>query len=267
MGNEFPPRIGISARLRPGIAAAVGNTRKDLLGAERNLVDLVAERGGLPLILAHPSSFGRAALRRLASRMVDSIEALLLQGGGDLAPQWYGAGAAAGAAGDLARDEFELALLEAALVAGKPVLGICRGCQLLNVAHGGSLFRDLQTERAQGISHSDRQRYDDYSHGVRLAPAGVLAACYGRDQGQVTSAHSQGIAALAGGLCAEAWCSEDGLIEALRSDSGWAVGVQWHPELQRDKPALLPPAPLFDAFLAAVAAPQRDFRNRVCTWP
>jgi putative glutamine amidotransferase len=266
MGNEFPPRIGISARLRSGIADAVGNARKDLLGAERSLIDLVAERGGIPLILAHPSSFSRAALRSLARHLVDGISGLLLQGGGDLAPQWYG-GAANTTAADIQRDEFELALLEAALVAGKPVLGICRGCQLLNVAHGGSLFRQVQSEREFSIAHSDRQHYDDYSHGVRLAPAGLLAGCYGREQGQVTSAHDQGIATLAGGLTAEAWCSEDGLVEALRSDSGWAVGVQWHPELQRDKPALLPPAPLFDAFLAAVAPPQRDFRNRVAAWP
>lgn len=266
MGNEFPPRIGISARLRTGIAQAAGNSRKDLLGAERNLVDLVAERGGLPLILAHPSAFARSALRRLAVQLVEGIDGLLLQGGGDLAPQWYG-GAAAASGGDLARDEFELALLEAALVAGKPVLGICRGCQLLNIAHGGSLFHDVQAERASSICHSDRLRYDDYSHGVSLAPAGLLAACYGRERGQVTSAHSQGVARLGGGLTAEARCSEDGLVEALRSDSGWALGVQWHPELQRDKPALLPPAPLFDAFLQAVAPPQAQFRNRVAAWP
>lgn len=266
MGNEFPPRIGISARLRPGVADAPGNARKDLLGAERSLVNLIAERGGLPLILAHPSSFDRTALRRLAQQLLQGIDALLLQGGGDLSPQWYGGATPATAGVDLARDEFELALLEAALTGGKPVLGICRGCQLLNIAYGGSLFQNLQAERAHSIAHSDRGRYDDHVHGVRLAPGGLLHASYARSEGRVTSAHRQGIALLGNGLVAEAWCSEDGLLEAVRSEGGWAVGVQWHPELQAGKPALLPPAPLLDAFLGAVAAPQRDFRNRAATW-
>lgn len=266
MGNEFPPRIGISARLRPGVAGAAGNARKDLLGAERNLLDLVAERGGLALILAHPSSFDRAALRRLAQHLLQGIDALLLQGGGDLSPQWYGGATQASTTVDPARDEFELALLEAALTSGKPVLGICRGCQLLNVAYGGSLFQNLQAERARSIAHSDRERYDEHVHGVRLARGGLLDACYARSEGLVNSAHGQGIAVLGSGLVAEAWCSEDGLVEAVRSDSGWAVGVQWHPELQAGQPALLPPAPLLDAFLGAVAAPQRDFRNRAAAW-
>jgi len=266
MGNEFPPRVGISARQRDGMPDAAGNQRKDLLGAERSLVDLIAGRGGLPLVLAYPSTFGPAALRRLAAQMLDALDALVLQGGGDIAASRYGGANAPHARIDAQRDTFELALIEAALKAGKPLLGICRGCQLLNVAFGGTLFQDLATQRPDGIRHSDRDRYDEHAHGVQLTAGGLLQRCYALDAGRVSSAHSQGVDRLGGGLVIEARCSEDGLIEALRADTGWAVGVQWHPEFDGKDPQRLAPAPLLDAFFGAITAPARHLRSEARSW-
>lgn len=256
MGNEFPLRIGISARLRAGVAAAAGSQRKDLLGAERSLVDLVAASGAVPLILAHAAT--PSALPSIAAALIDAVDALLLQGGSDVSPHWYG-GAAASA--DPGRDEFEFALLQAALAQGKPVLGICRGCQLLNVAHGGSLIADLAPAAPAPRLHDDPARYDAHVHDIEFRRDGLLARQYGGLAGRVTSAHRQGIARLGEGLVAEAWCREDGLVEAVRRTDGWAVGVQWHPEFHAGRPALLSPAPLLQAFFdAARARPARERR-------
>ena len=246
MGNEFPLRVGISARLRAGVAAATGSQRKDGLGAERGLVDLVVALGALPLILVHSSASSTAAA--LAAAAIDQVDALLLQGGSDVSPHWYGGSAASA---DPGRDEFELALLRAALAQGKPVLGICRGCQLLNVAHGGSLIADLAPAATAPRLHDDPVRYDEHAHAIELRRDGLLARQYGVVDGWVSSAHRQGIDRLGDGLVAEAWCRDDGLIEAVRSIDGWAVGVQWHPEFHAARPSLLPAAPLFQAFLGA----------------
>jgi len=253
MGNEFPLRVGISARLRAGVADAAGSQRKDVLGAERGLVDLLVALGALPLILAHASTPSAAAA--LAFAAIDQVDALLLQGGSDVSPHWYG-GTAISA--DPGRDEFELALLRAALARGKPVLGICRGCQLLNVAHGGSLIADLAPAAPMPRLHDDPLRYDEHTHAIEFRRDGLLARQYGVDAAWVTSAHRQGIDRLGEGLVAEAWCREDGLIEAVRRTDGWAVGVQWHPEFHAARPSLLPAAPLFQAFLgAALLQPAR----------
>src|SRR6478735_5193521 len=182
MGNEFPLRVGISARLRAGVAVAAGSQRKDVLGAERGLVDLLVALGALPLVLPHSSTPSTAAA--LADAAIDTVDALLLQGGSDVSPHWYG-GTAVSA--DPGRDEFELALLRAALAQGKPVLGICRGCQLLNVAHGGSLIADLAPAAPAPRLHDDPLRYDEHVHAVEFHRDGLLARQYGVVDGLVTS--------------------------------------------------------------------------------
>lgn len=191
-------------------------------------------------------------MRRLARQLIASVDALLLQGGADVAPETYGAAALRPEwGGDPRRDRFELELLEAALAAGKPVLGICRGCQLLNVAYGGSLFQDLAAQRPGSLAHSLPQHYDAHEHALRLASGGWLAGWYAGVSGRVTSAHHQGVDRLGGDLVVEGWCAEDGLIEAVRARSGWVLGVQWHPEFHAGRSGLLPAQPLLDDFLAA----------------
>jgi len=183
-----------------------------------------------------------------AAALVERVDGILLSGGVDVDPRWYegreaGATAARGEEGggpgatDLARDAFELALLREALASGVPVFGICRGFQLLNVALGGTLWGDLESQREGSLVHRDQGRYDRLTHGLRLEPETWLAACLGEvgeepQELRVTSVHHQGVRTLAPGLRALAW-APDGLVEAVEGGprlGAWAAAVQWHPE-------------------------------------
>lgn len=252
---ENTVRIGITARLARGDAHALGARRKDLLGAESGLVNSVCETGGLPLVLPWPRGLGADMSQQRARAAADAIDALIVQGGADVSPALFGEKPLRPAwAGDIDRDRYEIALVERVLAQGKPVLGICRGCQLLNVMFGGSLHQDLALQRQGSIAHSNPAVYEAHTHAVRLAPGGLVATLHGRERGDVASAHHQGIARLGTDLVAEAWCDDDDLIEAVRASTDWVVGVQWHPELHADDSVLLGRLPLFAALVARAAA-------------
>ena len=125
----------------------------------------------------------------------------------------------------------ELRLFRTALEAGKPVFGICRGIQLINVALGGSLWQDLASQKQMdAAAHEQKPPYDRPCHRVSIVPGSPLAALLGKEETEVTSRHHQAVKALAPGLEAMAY-SEEGLVEAV-----WMPGrpfvwaVQWHPE-------------------------------------
>ena len=141
---------------------------------------------------------------------------------------------------DAGRDEVSLAMIECMITMGKPVFGICRGFQEINVVLGGSLRRDVGSRMGSGLSHHAPNGVDfagmfDHSHEVELKSGGVLNAAYGRNRLRVNSVHYQGIDALGEGLSVEA-TAPDGLIEAVSANiSGSQVlGVQWHPEWHVD---------------------------------
>ena len=146
-------------------------------------------------------------------------DALLLPGGGDVHPRFYGRRSARAVDVDEARDEFELALFRRFAAAHKPVFGVCRGLQLVNVALGGTLRRHID-------GHS-RIAGEDTTHDVRVDDP-LLRALYG-ERFRVNSAHHQAAEQLGAGLRATAWAA-DGTIEALRHDTLPIFAVQWHPE-------------------------------------
>jgi putative glutamine amidotransferase len=161
---------------------------------------------------------------------------------------------------DLERDLFELDLLRAFIAADKPVLGICRGMQLINVVQGGTLHQDLLVAGAAQQPHHVAGREEDHAHDVALTPGGWLAGLYDVPAGvRVNSIHHQGVDRLGEGLVVEAR-SHDGVIEAIRhASASFLVGVQWHPEFHDGRfPGLLASDRLMVAFLAAV----RDRRRR-----
>ena len=175
---------------------------------------------------------------------------LLLPGGYDSDPALYGQENVACRNIDRDRDEKELALLRRFCGARKPVLGICRGCQLMNFALGGDLIQDLPTKER----HVDLENRDQL-HEIVAAPDTFLAALYGC-RAVVTSAHPQAVGCLGEGLRAVAW-APDGVVEAVAHTALPLWGVQWHPERQafeRARTGAADGAKLFDAFCALCSA-------------
>ena len=188
---------------------------------------------------------------------VHALDGLVLQGGADVSPSSYGQQPLRPEwSGDRVRDRYEIELIEGFLAQGKPILGICRGAQLINVAFGGTLLQDILTQRPNAHRHVDADLYDQHQHEVRFEPGSRLAAIYsGLEGGRVNSIHHQAVDRLGSDLLLEARSVEDGVVEAIRArGSAFVAGVQWHPEFHAATPGLLSGEPLLDAFLAAAVA-------------
>lgn len=175
-----------------------------------------------------------------------SCDGLLLGGGGDLAPDLFGQENNGSDPPDLLRDQAELALFRAFFDAGKPIFGICRGMQLINVALGGTLIQDLPPE--QVLFHG-KGRFT--VHPIRTEEGALLHRLYGQ-LAAVNSYHHQVVDALGDGLRATAW-SESGFAEALEHESRPILGVQFHPErmaYSKRGPDMVDGAPLIEHFIA-----------------
>ncbi len=172
-----------------------------------------------------------------AEAILDSAGGLLLTGGEDVNPELYGAAPHPKLGGiNQQRDATELALLQAARDRRMPVLAICRGIQILNVAHGGTLYQDLSSERASSIRHDqlhDTSARDATArtHDVTVTPGSRLAAATGVTAMAVNSYHHQAINRIGAGLRVTA-VAPDGVIEGVEVNdpSWWVLSVQWHPE-------------------------------------
>lgn len=184
------------------------------------------------------------------------IDGLILTGGIDIDPGCYGEERHPKVRHtDPRRDEFELEVLRRALDSDVPVLAICRGHELLNVALGGSLLQHIEGDGHR--AHKDGDMPSRW-HTVQLEPESRLRAAYGVEEMDVNSRHHQAVlpAMLASGLCVAAY-SPDGLIEAVESTRhSWVVGVQWHPErLEAERPGFAERSrSIFRAFVAAAAS-------------
>ncbi len=191
-------------------------------------IQAVIAAGGLPVLL--PLSLSQEDLLALLPR----LDGVLLPGGGDVGPAYYGGNNANPTVRDVdaGRDEFELTLIRHALQAEKPLLAICRGLQVFNVALGGSLWEDIQSQMPGAIRHDyyGSQQRDHLAHDVAIAANTLLHDIFGCDTLRVNSLHHQGIRALAPDLRATA-TAPDELIEAVEIQGHpFALGVQWHPE-------------------------------------
>lgn len=182
---------------------------------------------GKELVQNYPAAVeafgGNPTAAYLPEADVERFDALILSGGGDVDPARYGEDNAACFGIDPARDEAENRLIEAFLRAGKPILGICRGHQVLNVFFGGSLVQHLP-----GAEKHVPTKAGDSAHETRALAGSFPALLYG-ERFPVNSAHHQGIGRLAPELEAVQW-AEDGVIEACRHRSLPVYSVQWHPE-------------------------------------
>ena len=216
----MPPLIAITAPLR----ADAGGTRVRLnVGYSR----AVEHAGGVPALvppLAHAAD---------AAHLMDAMDALLLTGGEDVDPARYGAPRHPTVTDVSAeRDATELALVHAARERGKPLLAICRGIQLVNVAFGGTLVQDIATERPGALAHDHGEhRATARVHEVRVEPGSRLAQALGAGTLTVNSFHHQAADRVAEPFALVA-SAPDGIVEGLewRGDGWWALAVQWHPE-------------------------------------
>ncbi len=248
-------KIGVSARIlhpQPGAKGLQSKTRQYL---EQTAAHWLMSRDVLVLMVPTVDTGG--LLHRSNIRLSDyarHLDGLMLQGGADVSPLTYGEDPLSREwTGDRLRDEYEIELLHEFIEAGKPVLGVCRGAQLINVAMGGTLYQDISRQVAQARSHFT-DAYERNLHALRFEPGSGLARLYpGVTSVQVNSMHHQSVKTLGRNLRVEAWSEPDGVIEAIRGTGpGFVLGVQWHPEFHApgDK-TVLDSAPILDEFLRA----------------
>ena len=246
-------RIGVSARIFHPEPGAKGLRGKTLQYLEESIAHWVMSRDVLVFMIPtvgdqgmlHPSNI---RLRDYAKH----LDGLLLQGGADVSPQSYAEAATRHEwPGDRVRDMYELELLHEFIESGKPVLGVCRGCQLINVAFGGTLYQDIATDVPTAGIHVNEQ-YDQHRHPIRFPDGSTLVNMFpGRRDALVNSIHHQAVKTIGRDLNIEAVSAADGIIEAVRyRKAPFVMGVQWHPEFHRaGGDELLDCTPLLDTFL------------------
>ena len=215
------PRIGLTTHPR-----SAGGSAADQVPAQTAYLQAIAAAGGLPVLV--PLDLPSSTLRGL----FDRLDGILLSGGGDLQPSTYGLTTSVPLVDvDPQRDALELTLARWALEDGKPVLGICRGQQVLNVAAGGTLIPDIATARPQALDHRGEKREPGaLGHAVTVESDSYLARLGTPLSLEVNSSHHQAVDRLAPGWRVSA-TAPDGIIEAIEAPGHpCALAVQWHPE-------------------------------------
>jgi len=215
--------VAVTASIRPD-----GDTSRVRLTAA--YVTALERAGLVPLIVPPLSSADAAA------SVLDSVAGLVLTGGEDVDPARYGEKRHEKVRSvNAARDATEAALIEEARARGTPVLAICRGIQILNVALGGTLVQDIPSQCETDIAHDDEGARNSRTHEIEIEPDSLIARAVGAEHVSVNSFHHQSVKQLAEGMRVTAR-SPDGVIEGIEStdEDWWVMGVQWHPEEMTD---------------------------------
>lgn len=219
------PLIGISTG-RTGVAVTEGTLAAYYVG--RAYVRAMVRAGGTPLILPAVDE----DMDAVANGALDTIDALVLPGGCDLSPGLYGGPPDAALDADPVRDDLEMALLQGALERGMPVLGICRGMELINVAYGGTLRDGVNHPDAVAESVSELGLV--HFHDVEVVAGTLAADVFGAARVQASCVHHQAPGEVGAGLTASV-LADDGSIEAVEDRECDVLGVIWHPELALDR--------------------------------
>ena len=254
-------KIGISACFFHPDAGRKAAPSKTLQWIEQSTAHWVMSAGALPFMVPAPAGDTYRGDVTLAD-YAQALDGLVLHGGADVWPGSYGEEPLEEKwAGDRVRDEYDKALVAAFEAQGKPVFGVCRGLQILNVAYGGTLYQDINTQVPDSFVHRDAATYDLNYHRVDIQPGTRLSSLYpGVERVRVNSIHHQAVKDLASEFVAEAFSAEDGLIEAIRRkdpDRSYIAAVQWHPEFHVPGSDTIDDAALLQDFLAAAKAAQK----------
>jgi putative glutamine amidotransferase len=251
-----PLRIGVSARLLYPDPSRTFLPSKSIQYLEQSAANWIMSGEVLAFMVPEMSLASPHFPKALKIKhYVNALDGLLLQGGADMSPKSYRESPINPAwSGDEVRDQYEIELFHEFVTQGKPVFGICRGHQVINVALGGTLYQDIATQCPKGGTHRDEASYDQCFHEMRLLPDSWLSRIYpGLQTTRINTIHHQAIKELGEGLVVEAMSEPDGLVEAIRWEGhSFVVGVQWHPEFMdpNDK-SLIDSRPLLRAFLQA----------------
>jgi putative glutamine amidotransferase len=222
--NGRPPVIGLSTALEPARWSAWHQPAHLL---PRSYADAVQRAGGIAVMLPPDPRASDDA-----DPWLDLLDGLVITGGADVDPAFYGADPDPNTKGTVPeRDAFEIALARAAMDRDVPLLGICRGMQVMNVARGGTLIQHLPTD----VGHEDHRRsigsFDNADHDVRLADGSLAERSAGERIHSTKSHHHQGVARVGQGFEVTGWATIDDLPETIEDRSRrFALGVQWHPE-------------------------------------
>lgn len=232
--------------MRPVIAIAADTIPDTTVFTKPNTIDMaptmfkdtILQAGGLPIILPFPTDYRQQAETIAAALTL--FDGLVIPGGPDVDPTYYGQQplVRCGAANP-PRDCFEIALIKATYAAGKPLFGLCRGCHIINVAFGDTLYQDLNAQKPDALRHLQPTSGEYPTHHVTMVPGTRLHHLIG-ERAYVNSRHHQAVRTMGTGLRITARAA-DGLIEAFESISDDRVmGLQWHPEnLWQDDPVQL----------------------------
>jgi putative glutamine amidotransferase len=255
-------KIGISACFLHADPKRDVFAGKTLQYVEQSIAHWVMSTGAMAVMVPSPAGATQRGDVTL-DHYAQWLDGLVLHGGADVSPMSYGEKPLQEKwAGDKIRDDYEMELVAAFERAGKPVFGVCRGLQLLNVAFGGTLYQDIATQLPNALQHRDAGMYDHNFHDVTIGEGTRLAQLYphGREY-KVNSIHHQAIKDLAPGFVVEAVSTKDGIVEAIRRpDAGksWLAAVQWHPEFHLPGSDTIDDAALLEEFLAAASAARRS---------
>ena len=250
-------KIGLSACFSHADPTRSLFSNKTLQYVEQSIAHWLMSSGAMVVMVPCPTGStqrGDTTYKHYASW----LDGLVLHGGADvwpgsygetpLEPQW---------SGDRMRDDYDKALVAAFEAAGKPIFGVCRGLQLLNVTYGGTLYQDIQTQVPDAFVHRDASIYDLNFHSVDIVQGSQLSNLYpGVERVRVNSIHHQAIKDLSPEFVAEAYSVKDGLIEAIRRkdpSKSYIAALQWHPEFHQQGSDTIDDGALLEDFLSAMA--------------
>lgn len=207
-----------------GITMSLENQQRQFI--HRDYSDAVMRAGGSPVYIPYVGD------QQIMDHIINQLDGLLLSGGGDIDPTLFGEEPHPGL-GEIVpqRDQLEIELIQRFVQQKKPILGICRGCQILNIALGGDMYQDLYRQRENLLQHQQHAPRNHASHTIQIKEGSLLQQIFQETKVKVNSFHHQAVRKAAPILKVSA-VAADGVIEAIEGSSSglFILGVQWHPE-------------------------------------